>query len=233
MTEWAPENIALADLLRRRRSCRGFRPDQVPRPIIERMLDLAQHSASWCNTQPWQVSVTSGAGTERFRRALMEEVRRRASEGFGEAPDFPFPVNYSGAYRDRRRKVAWQLYEQTGVIRGDRVGSAVQAMRNFQLFDAPHALIITSPRDLGVYGAIDCGLYIQALLLAAESLGLGIIAQAALAGHAEFIREYFDHGDDRMVVASCSFGYADKGHPANGFRAHREPTSSAVRWMEK
>jgi nitroreductase len=46
-------------------------------------------------------------------------------------------------------------------------------LRNFQPFDAPHTLIIISPRELGDYGAIDCGLFIQVLLLAAESPGLG------------------------------------------------------------
>jgi nitroreductase len=36
------------------------------------MLSLAQHSPSWCNTQPRQVVGTAGAGTERLREAMAE-----------------------------------------------------------------------------------------------------------------------------------------------------------------
>ena len=61
---------ALERLLTERWSCRAFEPREVPRPQIERLLSLAQRSASWCNTQPWQVYITRGAGTERFRAAL-------------------------------------------------------------------------------------------------------------------------------------------------------------------
>ena len=57
----------------------------------------------------------------------------------------------------------------------------MQALENFRLFGAPHVLIVTSERDLGVYGAVDCGLYGGSLLLAAQSLGIATIAQAALA----------------------------------------------------
>src|SRR3546814_2598902 len=57
----------LDDLLRGRFSCRAYRPEPVPRETIERILAMAQRTASWRNGQPWQVAITSGAGTERFR----------------------------------------------------------------------------------------------------------------------------------------------------------------------
>lgn len=233
--EWPADAQALGRLLAGRYSCRGYRPEPVPRPVIEQMLQLAQLSASWCNSQPWEVLITEGAGTERFRDALFAQ----ANEDIGAArgapkfePDFAFPAAYTGVYKERQRDVGWQLYESVGVAYGDRVGSGVQMMKNFNLFDAPHALIVTSERDLGIYGAIDCGLYVQALLLAAQSLGIGMIPQAALATYAPLIRDHFGLPDNRVVVLGCSFGYADDAHPANSFRSRRAGTESVARWAD-
>lgn len=233
---WPTDAQALARLLAGRYSCRGYRDTPVPAATIERMLELAQLSASWCNSQPWQVIVTSGEGTERFRNALYAaaEVALQSGDSVsGSDADFAFPAAYTGAYRERRRDVGWQLYESVGVTAGDRSSSTRQMMQNFRLFDAPHALIITSERDLGVYGAIDCGLYVQALLLAAQSLGLGMIPQAALAAYAPLIRAHFGLPENRMVILGASFGYADPDHPANGFRSRRAGLGEVVRWVNE
>lgn len=175
-----PSMPAIEDLERlvgQRRSCRAFQSDPVPRPIIERLLGAAQRSASWCNSQPWQVVVTSGEGTRRLREALQAAVR----DGVLPRPDFAFPREYVGVYQERRRESGFQLYESLGIARGDRQAYGRQASRNFAFFDAPHVAIVTSAEALGTYGAVDCGGYVATFLLAAQALGLGAIAQAALA----------------------------------------------------
>lgn len=224
-------SAVLADLLDARWSCRAFETRQVPRAQIERLLTLAQRSASWCNTQPWQVVVTSGEGTERFRAALVDY----AADGNGDLGDefeFPAPAGYHGVYRDRRRAAGWQLYDAVGVAKGDRVASARQAAENFRLFGAPHVAIVTTDADLGVYGAVDSGLYIGTFLLAATSLGIATIPQAALASRAAFIRKYFDLPEDRKILAGISFGYADTGHPANSYRTARAGSDEVVTWRD-
>ncbi|MDV6295305.1 nitroreductase [Rhodococcus aetherivorans] len=228
MTE-APTSSHPADLgslLETRSSCRAFRPDPVPRATIERILELAQRTPSWCNTQPWQVSITEGEGTERFRKGLGEYVRSSAQE-----PDFPFPAEYRGEYGARRKECAMQLYASVGIAAGDRRASAEQTMKNFDLFDAPHVAIITSDEALGVYGAVDCGLYVNTFLLAAHSLGVAAVPQAALAGSAPYLRSFFDLPADRKVVCSISFGYADDTHPANGFRTTRADIGTVTTWV--
>ena len=220
----------LADLLAGRFSCRAFRPDAVPGATIERMLAMAQRSASWCNSQPWQVIVTEPPATDRFRQALLEHVN---STGEPEQPDLPYSIGYFGVYRERRRECGWQLYRSVGVTPGDRAASAVQAMENFRLFGAPHVMIITSERDLGVYGAVDCGLYVGGILLAAQSLGIATIAQAALARCSPFLHGYFSIPNSRAVVCGISFGFADENHPANSFRTRRADLSEAITWVRE
>ncbi|MET7770207.1 nitroreductase [Nocardia sp. NPDC005366] len=219
------EYEALSRILGARYTCRQFTADPVPRETIEALLRLAQRTPSWCNTQPWQLVITEGAGTDRFRKELLDHVAGAIPE-----PDFPFPAHYTGVYRDRRRECGLQLYDSVGIAKGDNAGTMRQAVRNFELFDAPHVAIVTSEADLGVYGAVDCGLYIGNFLLAAQSLGLGAAPQAALASYSPFLRTYFDIPDHRRVVAAISFGYPDIDHPVNGFRTARAEVDQVASW---
>jgi nitroreductase len=231
---WPADSQVLGGLLAQRFSCRAYRSDPVPRPVIERMLSIAQLSPSWCNSQPWQVILTEGKGTDRLREALFAHAMEDARSNNGAPvlkPDFPFPTAYRGVYKERQREVGWQLYESVGIAYGDRVASAQQAMKNFRLFDAPHMLLITSERDLGTYGAIDCGVYLSSLLLAAQSLGIASIPQAALASYAPFMHSYFGIPENRMIVAGVSFGYADEKHSSNSFRSRRAPLNESVQFI--
>ena len=229
MTATKSSPTAVLDgLLNARWSCRGFRPDAVPLATTEEILRLAGKSPSWCNTQPWHTVVTEGDGTERFRAALS----KHAAETPYLSPDFEFPLQYTGVFQERRRECGLQLYESVGVTRGDRTASARESLRNFSFFDAPHTAVVTTPADLGVYGAIDCGLYVGTFLLAAQSLGLGAIPQAAFAAHSEFIRDFLDLPADRKIVCGISFGYADESHPANSFRTSRAPMNETFSWID-
>jgi nitroreductase len=103
-------------------------------------------------------------------------------------------------------------------------------LEKFRLFGAPHVMIVTTEADLGVYGAIDCGAYVAHVMLAAQSLGVATIAQAALAGVADFVRDYFALPPARRIVCGISLGYADPAHPANSFRTNRASLEQVVRY---
>ena len=131
------DDQVLERLLTDRWSCRGFTDEPVPRDVIERLLTIAQRTPSWCNTQPWQLVITSGEETAKLRDAFLESFDWAGS-------DFEFPVSYNGVYRERRRESGWQLYEAVGVQKGDREASALQMLRNFEFFGAPHVAILTT-----------------------------------------------------------------------------------------
>jgi nitroreductase len=213
-------------LLETRFSCRAFLDRPVDRATITRILELAQHSPSWCNTQPWQVFVTASKGTERLRTAIVEFAAKTAPQ-----PDLPFPARYEGVYQERRRECGWQLCESLGIARGDRAASAAQALENCALFGAPHVAVVTTERDLGVYGAVDCGVYLGCFLIATQSLDVAAIPQAALAAVAPVIREQFNLPDNRQVLFGVSLGYADDEQAANRFRTTRADLRDVVTWV--
>ena len=225
-TDTAPIEV-LEHLLASRFSCRAFRPDPVPRPTIERILAAAQKTASWCNSQPWRLAITSGPATKRFPQLIYGV----ASSGKPNSGDFPFPREYRGVYLERRRESGFQLYNSLGIPRGDKVAYAKQALENFNFFGAPHVAIVHTDEALGVYGAIDCGGYVTSFMLAAQALGIATVPQAALAFHSEVVRRHFCIGDDRKVVCGISFGYPDRDHKANSYRTTRAGIGDTVSFI--
>jgi len=215
-------------IVRERYSCRQYRKTPVPRSTIERVLDLAQQTPSWCNCQPWQVLVISGEAIERFRKALYAH----ASQGALTKPDFAFPLRYAGIYRERRKVCGVQLYQALGIGREDKAAAAQQSLENFRFFGAPHVALISTADELGVYGAVDCGLYVANFMLAAQDLGIASIAQAALASYPDFIRDYFSLSSERKFVCGISFGYAQPAHPINIYRTARASQQESVIWVE-
>jgi len=215
------------ELVRNRYSCRKFLPEPVLRPTIERILDLAQQTPSWCNVQPWQVVLVTGGAVTSFRDSLLAH----AAGGHSPKPDFPFPLRYEGIYRERRKVCGVQLYQALGIGRENREGAERQRLENFRFFDAPHVALITPEEELGVYGAVDCGLYVANFMLAAKNFGVDSIAQAALASYPDLIRSRFGLPSNRKLVCGISFGYADAEHPIHRYRTERAPAAEVATWI--
>lgn len=214
----------LEQILDDRFSCRGFTSEPVADETIDRILQMAQRTASWCNSQAWQVDLVTGGATAAFGKALTDYVLSNPMKS-----DLPAPERYDGVYGDRRRASGFGLYSALGIERSDHDARTHQMLENYRFFGAPHVAIITSDAGLGTYGAVDCGAYVSTFLAAASSLGVATCAQAALALYSDGVREHLDIPEDRLIVCGIAFGYADADHPANAFRTERADLSDVVR----
>lgn len=211
-----------------RASCRAYLPTPVDTATLEEVLGLAQLTASWCNTQPWRAHLVTGAATEAFAAHLAQAVATRPSSS-----DLAMPAGYSGVYAERRRASGYALYAALGIDRADHEARAVQMLKNFSFFGAPHVVVVTTDREQGTYGAIDCGGYVATLLLAATSRGLGTCAQAAIAMYSDDVRAFLGLSDDRLVVCAIALGHPDPEHPANAFRTERADLAEVVEVIEE
>lgn len=216
---------ALQALLDGRHSCRDFLPRPVPEQTIARMLHMAQRTASWCNTQPWRLFVGSGESTRR----LKEELGRAAGHARPE-PDLPFPPAYEGEHLARRRAAGFQLYAAAGIERGDREASRALSLKNFELFGAPHCLVVAAPEYLGPYALVDCGGWVANFLLAAQAHGVAAVPQAALAQHAPVLRRHFGIDPGLTVICGISFGFARESSPLNAYRTDRAAMDEVCVW---
>jgi nitroreductase len=197
--------MSVAEAIRRRRSVRGFLPDEVPEAVLHEVFELAQWSPSNCNVQPWTPHVVSGDALKRLREALVAAgVRDEPIK-----PDWPADGKFAGVYRERQVDAAQKLYGAMGVARGDSVGRRMAYIRNHAFFDAPHAVLIFMPEPFDTREAADIGMYAQTLMLALTARRIASCAQGALGLFPDIIREQLGVPDNYKLLFGISFGYED------------------------
>ena len=185
-----------------RRSMRDFKPNPVPKDIIESVFGGAQRAPSNCNTQPWFVHVVTGETLEQLRAELP------AKFGAGEiALDFPYDGQYEGVYKDRQFASATALYDSLGIAREQKAERNAWFMRNFSFFDAPAVAFFTLPTGFGLREACDLGMFAQTVMLGLTAHGLGSCPQTALAFLANVIRPTLGLGDHEQLMFGMSVGY--------------------------
>jgi nitroreductase len=218
-------------------SCRAFlRHREVPRALIEEILQVASRAPSGTNTQPWKVYVLQGAA----RDGLVEKVCAAhdalyadpslAAE-YREEYDY-YPTKWISPYIDRRRENGWGLYGLLGIAKGEKDKMHAQHQRNFRFFDAPVGLMFTMDRILGRGSLMDYGMFLQNVMVAARARGLHTCPQAAWNGFSKVIVPHIGAGPDEMVVCGMSIGYADVEAPVNVFHTPREPAAGFTRWLD-
>jgi nitroreductase len=218
--------MSVIEALSKRYSCRKFKSDELPSTLISDLLVAAQKTASWCNTQPWSVHILSGDARGKVSDALVSSARA----GLTSESDIAFPERYIGEYKERRKVCGLQLYSAVGIERGDDAATQDQLLENFRFFGAPHVAFISTPGELGAYGAVDCGLYISSFMLVAQELGVATIAQAALASYPEVVKRFIPISEGHNLLCGISFGYEDESHPVNSYRTERATIDSSVQF---
>ncbi|MDX1505382.1 MAG: nitroreductase [Spongiibacter sp.] len=212
-----------ADVVRHRRSVRGFLSQPVPKDILERVFELAQTAPSNCNTQPWFCALVSGD--------KLETLRERIPAAFTAGKwsmDFSYDGQYQGVYRERQAQAAAELYRAVGARREDKALRHKQFMRNFSFFGAPHVAFIFLPEPFGLREAADCGMFAQNLMLALSAEGLASCPQTALSFTAGPVREVLGLSGEYRLLFGLSLGYEDCSDPANQCRTERAGVGEAV-----
>lgn len=144
------------------------------------------------------------------RRDRGERLLAAHDNGSNRCPDVTFPTDYAVSYGERRRESGLALYQALGIARDNKARRAQEMRRNFDFFGAPDVLLISAPGELGAYGMLDCGPLVGALLLAAEAVGLGAIAEASVALHAELMRDVPHLPPSRKILCAVAFGYSQR-----------------------
>ncbi|MFL2811259.1 MAG: nitroreductase [Paracoccaceae bacterium] len=217
----------LDNILERRYSCRSFLQTPVEQQIIEEILRISQKIPSWCNAQPWEVIICGGSAIKTLSKNLLLENSKNQYHS-----DIPFPLEYKGIYRERRKECGLQLYESVGIKKGETEKAFLQMNENFKFFGAPHVAIITSEKSLGTYGAIDCGAFVSTFTLTAASMKISTIPQAAIASLSNVVRETLNISNEKDIICAISFGYENAEHPVNKFRTSRAKLSEVVNWID-
>lgn len=135
---------------------------------------------------------------------------------------------FFGGYRRKQIACAVELYGHMGVARDDPVGRFDANLRNFEFFDAPHVAYVCMSKRFGIGVALDVGMYVQTLMLAMWSRGVGSCAQASLRSYPALVAKHLDVPSDEQILCGVSFGYEDRAVPANATRQPRDAVDSNV-----
>ena len=221
-----PEHAsAFADIIQERRSIRAFLHDRVAQATLEKIFDMANHTPSNCNTQPWLVHVVSGEKLEILRK----EIPAAMLSG-NITMDYPYEGKYSGIYRERQVGAAEELFGVMNIKREEKIKRNDAFMRNFKFFDAPHVVFLFIPEHFGFREAIDIGMYAQSLMLSLTAHGLGCCPQTALGFHADLVRKTLGIDASQKLLFGISFGYTDTSAPVNQCRTTRARVNENIRF---
>jgi nitroreductase len=209
-----------------RRSIRGYKPDPVPRKLIEEILTLAMRAPTSMNTQPWHFYVITGEPLDRIRAGNTE----RNLAGIPHSREFRIGQPFAGKHRERQIGVAMQLFCAMGFARDDKDARQDWVMRGFRQFDAPVCVIITYDRDLDGSDdtPFDCGGVANALVNAAWSRGLGTVINSQGIMQSPVVREHANIPADQVIMKSIALGWPDFTFPANAVVSERKPIEEAA-----
>lgn len=217
----------IIEAIESRRSVRAFKPDPVPRDVLQRILEVAVRAPSTDNTQPWEFTVVTGPVLDELKKALAEKMGDPSEF----TPDIPFPaLTYRPPYLDRSKKQGKMVFQSMGIARDDWPRRMEWYRYMARFLDAPAGIIVYVERYLGAYAILDAGLFLENLMLAALSWGLGTCPQMAPVLHPEILRRDLSIPESKLIVCAVAIGYPDQDAAVNQFRSEREPLDAFARW---
>ncbi len=230
------------DVIRARHSVRAFTDQPVSDDQLQALLNLATTAPSWSNTQPYQIAIARGKVLESLRQELplrfdkLAELQKASmvkkalawfrKDGIPDG-DFRPVVDYPEDLQPRRVATGRGLYELLDIGRQDKQARHEQMRDNFRSFNAPVAIFVFIHEGLGVYSALDAGIFLQNLMLAATDAGLGTCAQGALGLWRSPLEQHFQLPDNYKLLCGLSLGY-EADTRINQFRPDRQPLSELL-----
>ncbi len=202
---------------------RAFKPDPVPKAVVEELLAAAAMAPSGTNIQPWKVHVVGGEVRARLER---EVLHHRETDPADAKAEFPRSSKRKEPYVSRMRALGKAMYGLIGIPKGDQAANWAQWGRNYRFFDAPVGLIVTIDKDLDCMSYVDVGMFLQTLMLAARARGLDTCAQGAWNSYWSVTRRLLQVPDEEYIICGVALGYADETAPVNGLQAPREPVAA-------
>ncbi len=216
------------ELVKQRRSIRGYKQTPVPKEVILEIVELAIAAPSSMNTQPWHLHVVTGEPLDRIRQGNTELMMA------GAKPQREIAAHgaYEGVHRERQVEIAYQLFDAMG-IRDDKIMRKDWMMRGFRQFDAPVSIVVTYDRalDMATIGHFDLGAITYGLCLAAWDRGLGTVINGQGIMQSGVVREHANIPEDEVIMTCVAMGYPADEFAANDVRSTRVPPTEVATFI--
>ncbi len=225
--------MEIIEAIRTRRSIRSFKPDPIPKNVLEELLDVSRWAPSGGNTQPWHFAVLGGKVLSEVTTRLEEKVKTswNGNTFINTNPDLPrtgpYPEFLTSRHQAAKEKVLSSLFPPGTENLAEK--QLEYRFKTQRFLDAPNAIIIyaddSSPTAIEAIGIVS-----QTICLAALSYGLGTCIMGQTVSWPEIYRDLVGIPEGKPIVVSIAIGYPDLEAPVNTFPRPREPLDALVEW---
>lgn len=216
------------ECIRTRMSIRKFKTEPVPKETLLSIVETAQRSPSYKNSQPWEVAIVSGERKEALSKALVDLIEKDTPP----SPDIPEPVSWPPHIEQRMAEHMKKRSETFGFNLADPELLRKSKIANSRFYGAPHGIFLFQDSSLPTWSIFDMGLFAQSLMLAANAHGIGTVPQAFLTDYPATVKELLEIPDSKRLILGISAGYPDWEDRANSYRSQRVDVSEMVKWIE-
>lgn len=213
------------EALQSRHSVRAFMQKPIDKELLLKVLDTANKSPSYANSQPWEVYVAAGAALDILKKGFLAEYRT----GTKVHPDIPMVKTWPEPYKTHIESTGAAQFEHLGIARDDKAKRTENIEHNLNCFGAPAVIFLCLHKELTNWSFYDLGLYAQSMMLAAQHYGLNTMQAAMMVGYPELIRKELSIPDCFNIVLGIAIGYELPEDLRNHFASSRKSTDEFVR----
>lgn len=227
------QNNTIIDAITKRSSKRKFLNKPVPKDIQQKILEAAAMTPSGANMQPWTVYAISN---KEVLDKIGDDIIAHIDAG-GEVDQFIqyYPIKWKNPFKLRRMKTGVGLYERMGVDRKDKEKRQELWYDNYRWFGAQTVFFVCTDKSLidGAEGAlIDCGAYMQNIMLASGAYGIDSCPQGSTTEYGKIIAKTLDLPDNLALLYSVVLGYEDDSAVQNSYQPERVPMDEIVTFID-
>jgi nitroreductase len=227
------ENITVIDAITKRSSKRKFLNKAVPKEIQEKILAAANMTPSGANMQPWIVYAISN---KEVLDSIGEDIIKHI-DGGGDIDQFIqyYPLQWINPYKRRRITTGVGLYKLLDVDRKDDERRKELWHDNYRWFGAQTVFFVFPDKTLldGAQGAlIDCGAYMQSIMLAAQAYGIDSCPQGSTTEYGKVIAKTLQTPENLALLYSVVLGYEDPSAVQNRYQPERAPMDELVKFID-
>jgi nitroreductase len=219
--------MEVIEAIRSRRSIRAFKPDPVPREVLEELLETCRWAPSPRDMQTWELAVLGGKVMEEIKARLTEKVKAKEEPNLDITPVEPPEPYLQRAIELRDAVDAHQFPPGTENLDEKRDEYWIRGGR---FHDAPNGIILYTERVLYPYVIFDLGIMAQTICLAAPAYGLGTCIMRRPINWPDILREVLGIPKSKVIVMSIAIGYPAPEALVNSYPRTRVPLDVFTSW---
>jgi len=221
------------EALEKRSSKRAYTGEKIPKETLIKILEAAGKTPSGANMQPWVTYAISDKATlDKIGNAIIDTMNSGVeNDQFIQY----YPLNWVSPYKKRRITTGAGLYKLMGVDRKDNDTRLKMWHDNFRWFGASNVIFVfTDINNIdGAQGAlIDCGAYMQSIMLAAQEFGIDSCPQGSTTEFGKVVAKVLEVPDNLALLYSVVLGYEDKEAIINSYQPEKVTLEESVTFID-